>query len=124
MAHIKIQGIVTLINPEEVFPSGFSKRVFVVDNGSKYDSTIPCTLVKDDVSLASTLKLGDRVVVSGFLGGREYNGKYYLDFRATGIENQSVQGPTAPQGNHQSPAITAPTTASLLSESGDDDLPF
>jgi single-strand DNA-binding protein len=74
----ELTGKIKLIQDEQTFASGFTKRemVVTVDDG-RYPQDICLEFVKDKISLLDDLEPGQEVTVSFDIRGREYNGRYY-----------------------------------------------
>ncbi|MDC0088149.1 DUF3127 domain-containing protein [Akkermansiaceae bacterium] len=125
----KSKGNIKLINETQTFPSGFSKREFVVTVGDdKYPQDIKYEVVKDKCSLLDNFAMGQEVEVSFDIRGNEYNGKYYVNLACWKIfgtgSQQAAQAParsTEPTRTqaHQDLAQT-PATEELAT----DDIPF
>jgi hypothetical protein len=95
---IKIIGTVETCLPLETFPSGFSKRVLVINTGGKYPQMIPVEFVKDKVELLTGLRKKQEVTVSVNLRGNEYNGKYYANIQGWKLDKSDGQfAPAAPR---------------------------
>ena len=111
---ITISGNVETVLPLQEFPSGFSKRVLVINTGGDYPQTIPVEFTKDKTSLLDGLSEGQEVTAFVNLRGNEYNGKYYAN-----IQGWKLDADTASSAPAQEPA--AATTHDLA---GQDDIPF
>ncbi|MCD8482406.1 MAG: DUF3127 domain-containing protein [Verrucomicrobia bacterium] len=70
----------------QTFPSGFTKREFVVTTDERFPQDIKLDLLKEKTDLVNGYKVGDAVTVQFDLRGREYNGRYYNDLTAWKIE--------------------------------------
>jgi hypothetical protein len=59
----------------------------VVETASKFNNTVPISFFNKDVNV----KEGDEVEVEAFIGGREYQGKYYaqIDGNEISVTNSS-----------------------------------
>lgn len=119
------------IGSTQSFPSGFSKREFVVTTAhDKYPQDIKFEIVKDKCPLLDSFEPGQDVQVSFDIRGNEYNGKYFVNLACWKI--QAADG--SPQGSgggepsrRQSPAAASsePSAADLRSDSDfDDESPF
>ena len=73
----EVEGVVAYIGEIQEFPSGFRKRLIVIDNGQQYSNLVPLELMKDNVSKTDGHRVGERVIAKVDVGGREYDGKYY-----------------------------------------------
>ncbi len=96
MATYDITGTVKLVDDLQTFPSGFSKREFVIVTDDKYPQEVKFEALKDKATLIDNVREGDTVAVKFAVNGREYNGKYYVSLVALGVENQSDQPYTEP----------------------------
>lgn len=83
---MEIQGQIYKIAETETFPSGFSKRLLVVEMEGEYPQKIPMEFVKDKTSILDNYKVGDKVKVSVNLRGNEYQDKFYLSAQGWRIE--------------------------------------
>ena len=101
----------------QVFPSGFQKQVAVLIIPGDYPDYFPVEMLKDKVGSFDSIQPGQTVTVNAYLGGREYNGRYYLDLKFAGIEGVAAPAPQAAPAPVQ-PAPAAPAASS------DDNLPF
>lgn len=73
----------------QTFPSGFTKREFVIDDGAdKYPQQIKLEAYKDKAEDVGKLSRGDVVEVFFNLRGNEYNGRYYTNIQAWRIEKK------------------------------------
>lgn len=81
-------GKIKLISDTQTFPSGFSKREFVVTTGDgKYPQDLKFEMVKDKCSILDGYKEGADVKVSFDIRGNEYNGKYYVNLSCWKLES-------------------------------------
>jgi len=85
-------GIIKVIMDEQSFPSGFSKREFVITSEEEYPQDIKLTLTKERAKLLDVLKTGERVKVSFGIRGNEYKERYYVDLNAFKVEQLDVDG--------------------------------
>ncbi|MES2921970.1 MAG: DUF3127 domain-containing protein [Verrucomicrobiota bacterium] len=128
-------GKMKWIGTTQTFPSGFSKREFVVTTAhDKYPQDIKFDMVKDKCPLLDGFELGQDVQVSFDIRGREYNGKYFVDLSCWKL--QAADGaPTGPGKASSEPsrrpgpssASAEPSPADLRSNSDfddDDESPF
>lgn len=76
--HFTITGTVHSIGAIQTFPSGFSKRQFVlqVEDG-KYPQTVPFELFKEHTDRIDSFRVGDAIEVHFNLRGNENNGRFY-----------------------------------------------
>ena len=78
---VTITGTLHEVQPVETFASGFTKQLVIIATESKYDNLIPIELVKDKVGSFDGIQPGSTISVNAYLGGREYNGRYYISLR-------------------------------------------
>lgn len=127
-------GKMKWIGTTQSFPSGFSKREFVVTTAhDKYPQDIKFDMVKDKCALLDGFELGQDVQVNFDIRGREYNGKYFVDLScwklqaADGAAPSSAGSASGP-ARRQAPATTSnePSAADLRSNGDfdDDESPF
>ena len=100
----------------QVFPSGFQKQVAILIVPGDYPDYFPVEMLKDKVGSFDSVQRGQTVTVNAYLGGREYNGKYYLDLKFASIEGVAAPAPQA------APAPVSPAPAAPAAS--DDYLPF
>lgn len=90
----------------------WNKRTVVVDNGSDFSNLVPIVFFGDKASSANC-KEGDTINATFYVGGREWQGKFYADISGNTLEvTGSSNVPPKPQ----------PAMASAPSD--EDDLPF
>lgn len=119
-------GKIKLINDTQTFPSGFSKREFVVTTAdSKYPQDIKFEVVKDKCSMLDGYKAGQDVAVNFDIRGNEYNGKYYVNLSCWKL-SASGGGGGGDEYNQETPASAEPSVEDLRKEDDfdDDDIPF
>ena len=93
MAAYEMEGTVKMIMDEMTFPSGFSKREFVVTSeGERFPQEIKFECLKDRTSLLNNVKEGQQVKVTFDIQGREYNGKYFNNLVAWKIGDPAAGG--------------------------------
>lgn len=130
------KGNIKWIGETQSFPSGFSKREFVVTTQhDKYPQDLKFEVVKDKCSLLDTYDVGSAVTVSFDIRGNEYNGKYYVNLSCWKLQGDGGEGAgmknerRAPNANSR-PINRAnseePSAEELRNESNfdDDDIPF
>ena len=127
-------GKMKWIGTTQSFPSGFTKREFVVTTAhDKYPQDIKFEVVKDKCPVLDDFDLGQDVRVSFDIRGNEYNGKYFVNLAcwklqaADGASKASSPSSSEPS-RRQSPANASsePSPADLRSDSDfdDDESPF
>lgn len=124
-------GKIKLINDVQSFPSGFSKREFVVTTSSdKYPQDLKFEVVKDKCSLLDSFEAGQDVQVTFDIRGNEYNGKYFVNLSCWKIQASSEASPgsSRPSGEPARASATTssepPMTAFRDEDDFDDDVPF
>lgn len=113
-APFELVGTVKVIMDMMSFPSGFTKREFVVTMEDDYPQDIKLVCVKEKCALLDTVAPGERVKVSFRLRGNEYKEKYYVDLQAFKVEKMDVDGSTVEYDNLEPPTADPP----------DADMPF
>ena len=78
----ELTGRVKEVFDGQVFPSGFSKREFVVTTEENYPQDIKLECIKDRCELLTDVAVGDRVEVRFNLRGNEYRERYYVNLQA------------------------------------------
>lgn len=131
-------GKLKWIGETQTFPSGFTKREFVVTTAEKYPQDLKFEVVKDRCALVDPFEVGQDVTVNFDIRGNEYNGKYFVNLSAWKIQTGAGDSPPsgdapprrAPQSAPQGPPRAAspePSIADLRNaddlEDGDD-IPF
>lgn len=121
-------GKIKLINDTQTFPSGFSKREFVVTTAhDKYPQDIKFEVVKDKCSILDNYQEGQDVVVNFDVRGNEYNGKYYVNLACWKLSGGGSSGSGGgDEYSQETPATAEPSAADLRKEDDfdDDDIPF
>jgi hypothetical protein len=126
----EVSGKIKVINDTQSFPSGFTKREFVVTTAhDKYPQDLKFEIVKDKCPLLDAFEVGQDVQVSFDIRGNEYNGKYFVNLSCWKIQaaDGSAQSAGAPR---QGPRAQAggggePDMADLRKDDDfDDDVPF
>jgi single-strand DNA-binding protein len=119
-------GKIKLISDTQNFPSGFSKREFVVTTGDgKYPQDLKFEMVKDKCATLDNYKEGSDVKVSFDIRGNEYNGKYYVNLSCWKLEGGGG-GSRSDEYSQESPVSSEPSAADLRKEDDfdDDQIPF
>jgi hypothetical protein len=123
-------GKIKLISDTQNFPSGFSKREFVVTTGDgKYPQDLKFEMVKDKCAILDNYKEGSDVKVSFDIRGNEYNGKYYVNLSCWKLEGGSGGGSGGGRNDdysQESRSAAEPSAADLRKEDDFDDeqIPF
>lgn len=117
----ELKGKIKLINDTQSFPSGFTKREFVITTlEDKYPQDIKFEVVKDKCSILDNFNNDQEVTVNFDVRGNEYNGKYYVNLNCWKIQ---ASGSSPNQGGAEfdsSRPEFEPSAADLAS----DDIPF
>ncbi|MES2982772.1 MAG: DUF3127 domain-containing protein [Verrucomicrobiota bacterium] len=120
-------GKIKVIYDTQSFPSGFSKREFVVTTAdSKYPQDLKFEVVKDKCSILDNYKEGSDVVVNFDVRGNEYNGKYYVNlscWKLSGGTGGGGGGGRNSEYSQDSPAEPSPEDL-RKTDDFDDDIPF
>ena len=121
-------GTIKLISDTQTFPSGFSKREFVVTTAhDKYPQDIKFEVVKDRCSMLDKFSEGQEVQVNFDIRGNEYNGKYFVNLSCWKIQpkdGESGESP-APSSTPASSPSAEPDPSELRKEDDfDDEIPF
>jgi len=85
----EMTGTVAEVMQALTFPSGFSKREFVIVTAGDYPQKVKFECLKDKTALLDNVRPGDTVAVKFAVQGREYNGKYFVSLVAWGVRNES-----------------------------------
>jgi hypothetical protein len=126
-------GKIKLISDTQNFPSGFSKREFVVTTGDgKYPQDLKFEMVKDKCAILDNFKEGSDVKVNFDIRGNEYNGKYYVNLSCWKLEGGSGGGGGGGGGSRsdeysqEPPASSEPSASDLRKDDDfdDDQIPF
>jgi len=99
----QLTGKLKVIFDTQTFPSGFTKREFVVTTGDdKYPQDVKFELIKDKCYWLDNYQIEQEMTVSFDVRGNEHNDKYYVNLNAWKVEPVGQQQPAQPQGNqHQ-----------------------
>lgn len=107
-------GTIKVIFDEQSFPSGFTKREFVVTTEhERYPQDLKFELVKDKCALIDPFNVGQQVAVNFDIRGNEYNGKYFVNLSAWKVQaaDGAAATPAAPARSAGAPAKSAPAAA-------------
>jgi single-strand DNA-binding protein len=121
-------GKLKWIGEVQSFPSGFTKREFVVTTATdKYPQDLKFEIVKDKCSLLDPFAVGQDVEVNFDIRGNEYNGKYFVNLSCWKIQAAGADGTAPPQprqsGHGKAPASAEPSADDLRSDGDFDDEP-
>jgi hypothetical protein len=120
------KGNLKWIGETQTFPSGFTKREFVVTTQhDKYPQDLKFEVVKDKCPLLDGYDVGTAVTVSFDIRGNEYNGKYYVNLSCWKLEGGGG-GSRSDEYSQESPVSSEPSAADLRKEDDfdDDQIPF
>jgi len=127
MNWFELTGTVYRIFETQTFPSGFTKREFILLTDDSYPQKVKFECLKERCALLDGIREGDHVSVSFRVRGSEYNDRFFVNLQAqeivpTGGEpaegsssTGSVQEPVGSEGGFR-PSPSEP-------EEGED-LPF
>lgn len=101
----QIEGSIKLISPAQTYPSGFSKREFVITTDDQYPQDIKLELLKEKGALLDAFSQGQRVNVGFRIRGNEYQGKYYVNLQAFKVEAAAGGGDS---GASDGPGLSEP----------------
>jgi hypothetical protein len=87
-------GKLKWIGSTQAFPSGFSKREFVVTTAAdKYPQDLKFEVVKDKCPVLDEYEIGQDVQVNFDIRGNEYNGKYYVNLACWKLQAAGASSP-------------------------------
>ena len=117
-----ITGTIHHIGDTETIGSkGFTKRLLVIKTASQYDGLIPIEAKKDDCGILDRFAIGQQVKADIYIGGREWNGRYFPSLTLKSIEAASGHIPHPKRPDEVKPGV-APIPEPV--SDGGDDLPF
>lgn len=118
----ELEGTVHKLYETQTFPTGFSKREFVVEVADgNFTQQIKLEALKDNAAILDGVAVGDTVKVTFDIRGNEYKERFYVNLVAWKLEKSGEGSPTG------SPAAAA---GSSLDSSFDnepdesDEIPF
>jgi hypothetical protein len=122
------RGTLKWIGDLQTFPSGFSKREFVVTTAhDKYPQDLKFEIVKDKCPMLDSFAVGNSVMVNFDIRGNEYNGRYFVNLSCWKIQPDEG-GAASPAKAAAAPSAASPEPASadLRNEDDfdDDEVPF
>jgi single-strand DNA-binding protein len=88
----EMTGSVKVIFEPQTFPSGFSKREFVITMEDDYPQDVKFACIKEKCSLLENLTVGERVKVSFRIRGNLFKERYFVDLQAFRIDKTDVDG--------------------------------
>ncbi len=120
-------GKIKVIFDTQTFPSGFTKREFVVTVGDdNYPQDLKFEMIKDKCTWLDQFQLEQDVTVSFDIRGNEFKDKYYVNLNCWKILAKDANG----GGGSQAPSqpVASSSTSSEAEPSPDDlindDIPF
>ncbi|MCC5844218.1 MAG: DUF3127 domain-containing protein [Verrucomicrobia bacterium] len=117
----EMTGTVKQVNDVMTFPSGFSKREFVVTTPEQYPQDVVFETVKEKTGLLDSLKPGQEVTVHFDIRGREYNGRHFVNLNAWRIQTDGQGAAAAPAPASED---IPPMDTDLPDSSDESDFPF
>ncbi len=122
MAVYELEGSVKLVYDQQTFPSGFTKREFVVTTDDKYPQDVKFECVKERTELLDGVSAGDRVKVTFDIRGNEFKDRYYVNLSAWRLEKVGEGAPPSSSGEGEEPFPVDEPTAEEVD--GEDNIPF
>lgn len=118
-------GKIKVIFDTQTFPSGFTKREFVVTTGDEnYPQDLKFEIIKDKCSWLDKFEAGQDVTVHFDIRGNEFKDKYYVNLNCWKI----LGGEGSGSGSSNAPAQSSANESSQVEPSPDDlvndDIPF
>tara|TARA_Y100000310_G_scaffold342736_1_gene447156 strand:+ start:168 stop:551 length:384 start_codon:yes stop_codon:yes gene_type:complete len=122
----EITGTVKVIEDEQTFASGFSKREFVITTvGDRYPQDIKLEMVKEKCAELDQLEIGDPVTVEFNIRGNEWKDKYYVNLQAWRLKKGDQDPNDLPVNtDEEEPAPTLGEDVLPGDDELDDNLPF
>ena len=121
---LQVSGKLIVLNETQTFPSGFSKREFVIETPGDYPQAIKLEAVKDKCAALDSIPLGSILAVDFDIRGNEYKGKYYVNLQSWKVE-VTERGSGAPEPKPEERRTSAGGPVSDNSDfKDDDDIPF
>lgn len=99
-----VKGKLIVIGDTQTFPSGFSKREFVLETADKYPQSIKLEVVKDKCPVFDTIPIGSILEADFNLRGNEHKGRYYVNLQAWKFEVVERGNGSAAPDTKQTPA--------------------
>ena len=120
-------GKLKVIFDTQTFPSGFTKREFVVTIGDdNYPQDVKFELIKDKCSWLDNFAQDQEVTVSFDIRGNEYKDRYYVNLNCWKIVGANgAAAASQPEAASNAPAAAAPSPGEpSADEMRSDDIPF
>lgn len=118
MSH-ELTGTIKVIFDTQTFPSGFSKREFVVTTQEQYPQDVKFEAIKEKADMLDAYNEGEQVTVKFNIRGNEYNGRYYVNLQSW--QMSKVDGGA---GGDQIPDLPPLEPSQMDGPDAEDDLPF
>lgn len=121
------KGSIKWIGDIQTFPSGFTKREFVLTTAhDKYPQDLKFETVKDKCAMLDDFETGQAVTVNFDIRGNEYNGKYFVNLSCWKLQQGDEGAPAASRGAPAAAPQPAdePSAADLRDDDDFDDVPF
>lgn len=87
-----MMGSVKVIFEPQTFPSGFSKREFVITMDDDYPQDVKFACIKEKCSLLDSVVVGERIKVTFRIKGNLFKERYFVDLQAFRIDKMDVDG--------------------------------
>ncbi len=131
---LELTGTIKEIYDTQTFPSGFSKREFVITTEEQYPQHVKFEMVKERADILQSCAIGEKVKVSFNVRGNEYQGKYYVSLQGWRVEKNPTASAASPTSNSAPAGSFTPMSevlsnnatmpASNMNSEISDDLPF
>ena len=131
---LELTGTIKEIYDTQTFPSGFSKREFVITTQEQYPQHVKFEMVKERADILQSCVAGELVKVSFNVRGNEYQGKYYVSLQGWRVEKNPAVAAGSPStsntnngssnSGHEVLSNNETMPASNLNSEISDDLPF
>ncbi len=127
-----ITGNIKEIFDTQTFPSGFTKREFVVTSGDdKYPQDIKLEFVKERCGMLDAWSKGDLATVYFNIRGNEHNGRYYVNlaaWRMSGVPSEQEPEPEPERVGPGYPPVNEPiqveSSQAPTFDEDEDEIPF
>ena len=94
----EISGTVKTVFDVQTFPSGFTKREFVVTTHEDYPQDVKLETVKDRTALLADITEGDEVTAAFNVRGNEHNDRYFVNLQAWRLAKTADRSDAGPVG--------------------------
>ncbi|MEI7948257.1 MAG: DUF3127 domain-containing protein [bacterium] len=88
----EMMGSVKVIFEPQTFPSGFSKREFVITMEDDYPQDVKFACIKEKCGLLDNVVVGERIKVTFRIKGNLFKERYFVDLQAFRIDKTDVDG--------------------------------